>query len=429
MKIRANDFNSYQDFVNFISEHPEIKSRTEFKHKFSNLYSKFIEMKFKLGHPEWELPIETKRTAYNLNLDYSTLEDFQNFINENDLHSSGEFKKLNKSLHSRMARLGFAKKVIYVGKANTWLLDSPRKIQKFIIDNNIESRTELKTKFIQVWRNMLKIEKETGFYFIMAGKTTESRYEKAFKDELESRGITNYKTQVWINDNFRVDFIIDDKIIIEIHGEQHFDLSLSKRAWNSDVNVQDRDKLKKEFAIENGYKYYYFTYAKDYLERFGYFDKVFTDLDELFAEINIFTKRKEQILHMESFLPENEIVDISLSKKLDTLEKVLKFLQDEKICSPEQLKLEYRSLYATLESKGWIKKLYYYIPDGETGSMKNYRSVKDVQNLIIKLKILNRRDFRKRAYRVYNKAWRFNWLSQLKYYSEKDENLKDGEDE
>ena len=180
-------FNNFNDFKDFIKEHPEIKSRSEFKTEFPKIYNKFYNLK-KMRIITEEFPIETKRVNYSINTDFNALSKFQNYIDEHKFHSPKEFKEFNKALFDRMGRLGFARKVIYLGKANTWLLDTPGKIQQFIIDNEIESRVVLKRRFIQVWRNMLQMEKLYNIKFQML-TTLESSYESIFKKELELRNI------------------------------------------------------------------------------------------------------------------------------------------------------------------------------------------------------------------------------------------------
>ena len=106
------------------------------------------------------------------------------------------------------------------------------------------------------------MEKLYNIKFQMLGTTLESSYESIFKKELELRNI-DFNSQVPI-DNYRVDFLLSRNIIIEIHGEQHFDPNKAKEAWGSTVDVISSDKIKKQ-ALENlGYKVYYFTYAKSY---------------------------------------------------------------------------------------------------------------------------------------------------------------------
>ena len=38
-------FNNFNDFKDFIKEHPEIKSRSEFKTEFAKIYNKFYNLK------------------------------------------------------------------------------------------------------------------------------------------------------------------------------------------------------------------------------------------------------------------------------------------------------------------------------------------------------------------------------------------------
>ena len=409
-------FNNFNDFKDFIKEHPEIKSRSEFKTKFPKIYNKFYNLK-KMGIITEEFPIETKRVNYSINTDFNALSKFQNYIDEHKFHSPKEFKEFNKALFDRMGRLGFARKVIYLGKANTWLLDTPGKIQQFIIDNEIESRVVLKRRFIQVWRNMLQMEKLYNIKFQMLGTTLESSYESIFKKELELRNI-DFNSQVPI-DNYRVDFLLSRNIIIEIHGEQHFDPNKAKEDWGSTVDVISADKIKKQVLENLGYKVYYFTYAKSYLNKFGYFEKVFTDIDELFNQIGCEIEKDTDVkIPVENYKPDDIIINQSITKTINTFTDLQNFIYNNKIKSPKQFKFDYPTIHNHAEKYNWISRIYYYTEANEIGDIKNFKCLKDVQELIIKYKVINNKDFRKRFKRIQNKSWKNGWLDKIKYYSE-----------
>ena len=66
--------NTYEDFVQFISNHPEIVSRTQFKNQFPKEYSRFLLLKQRKVITQ-EFPIKSKRTSYSLNVKYKSLKD------------------------------------------------------------------------------------------------------------------------------------------------------------------------------------------------------------------------------------------------------------------------------------------------------------------------------------------------------------------
>ena len=68
----------------------------------------------------WKLEFIDKPVVYS---DYNTKEDFQNFIDTNNVRSPGEFKKINDGIYNRMYRLGLHKQVVYPEPARRSLLE------------------------------------------------------------------------------------------------------------------------------------------------------------------------------------------------------------------------------------------------------------------------------------------------------------------
>ena len=88
--INSSKFNTKKDFEDFINIHPEIKSITEFKNQYPILYNRFLRLKLNGILTSDDFPIKTKRPNYSLNLNYKTVEDFQRYINENNIKSSSD---------------------------------------------------------------------------------------------------------------------------------------------------------------------------------------------------------------------------------------------------------------------------------------------------------------------------------------------------
>lgn len=79
------------------------------------------------------------------------------------------------------------------------------------------------------------------------------KFVRSLLSQLEVNHITQLskKTFKWC-DKFRYDeYLLNEDVIIEIHGKQHYEES--GRAWGSLIDVQKNDELKKQLAFLNGY--------------------------------------------------------------------------------------------------------------------------------------------------------------------------------
>lgn len=74
-----------------------------------------------------------------------------------------------------------------------------------------------------------------------------SSIEKKFAQELENHNI-DYIQQVSILNKFRVDFLINDDIIVECDGDY----------WHNLSNIKEKDKIRDEILIKNGFKVFRF---------------------------------------------------------------------------------------------------------------------------------------------------------------------------
>ena len=430
------NFETYEEFENFIKFHSsEFSSRTEFKNKYPNIYGKFIWLR-QIGKITQELPIETKRKNYNLNLNYKTLEDFQKYVNDNKIKSGPEFEKLNTPLYRRGTRLKLIGKLTYYGKINYKLFDkSMINVQKFIYDNNIISKRDLKSRFPAVYRRYIKLRNETGDDVKFCEIDVDSSNESKFLSELIKSRIL-MKTQVNLKDKngielkYRYDFVNEEhKIVVEVHGPQHFDPNKAKEAWGSNRNEVDIDKIKNSIAKSAGYEILYFTYDKSKYESFGYFDKVFTDINEIISTLKNFIP-EEYDYELNHAIDKTKYEDLEYIVEVDsstigittispleikTVDDLLKVIYDNKIKSPTEFIERFPKLYAKAEKLKWIRKLYYYRKSGEEGDMKNYRTLLDVNNFIREANIKSNKDFKKRYPRLFNKCWRNNWINSLKY--------------
>lgn len=80
----------------------------------------------------------------------------------------------------------------------------------------------------------------------------------------------------------RYDFYLPDyNILIEHQGEGHF----GKGKYYSEELIK-HDRLKYQYAINNNIHIIYYTIYKTVYNKFGYFTRVLTNLENLIEEIN-----------------------------------------------------------------------------------------------------------------------------------------------
>ena len=76
---------SIEQAQNFINSHPELKNITELKHKYGSIYYKIRKNKLldKIIFPKQK----------SIEDNYNTVDDFQNFININNIKSPPQLRK------------------------------------------------------------------------------------------------------------------------------------------------------------------------------------------------------------------------------------------------------------------------------------------------------------------------------------------------
>lgn len=88
---------SIEQAQNFINSHPELKNITELKHKYGSIYYKIRKNKLldKIIFPKQK----------SIEDNYNTVDDFQNFININNIKSPPQLRKEFKSIYNKAKRL------------------------------------------------------------------------------------------------------------------------------------------------------------------------------------------------------------------------------------------------------------------------------------------------------------------------------------
>ena len=215
------------DFKKYIEENG-IKSREDFTRQ---IYRRFITF---LTKEEQNDLLPKKVNDYS---SFNTINDFQEYINENHIESHTEFMKNHRSLYERFIRM-------------------------FSNDGDRDklSYCESETKHHSYGEKcLIKLFKENNISY-----TTEKTFDK----------LKNIKL-------LRYDFYLPEyNILVEHHGEAHFGVGM----YYSEGLIEN-DKKKFEFANNNNITILYFTIYEKVYEEFGYFTEVLTDPQILIQKI------------------------------------------------------------------------------------------------------------------------------------------------
>ena len=237
--VDPKKFNSLQDFQNFINKN-NIKTYSEFRNNYWYLFNRLNFLSIKISLLNFPFGKRHRTSSYE---EYNTLSDFQNFIDLNNIETCTEFDKNFGGLSKRLNRLGF-------------------------------SLSELTFKI----------------------KNSSSHLEKNIRSFLEDKNI-NFIEQKKFKElgNLRYDFYLSDyNLILEPGGEQHF-IPINK--WGGEDGLKktkERDKRKYDYCIQNGITIlYYFEFSRkkvySILSQKGYMGEWFTDFD-------LFTNRILEII-------------------------------------------------------------------------------------------------------------------------------------
>ena len=227
--------NTPDDFNKFIEEN-DIKSPKEFEKRFKGGYEKVRKLSIldKLIYPE------RKNNWSHLN----TLDDFNKFIEENNIKNPKEFKKINGSVYSKAQRLNILDKLIYC-----------------------KGKSKIK-KEQSSW--------EVDIYNIIVGISIfiDPKRQVKFKDCKNKRKLP-----------FDIVFSLPNGkiIIIEIQGPRHYTQIFGEEKY---IPTRKNDLIKYRWAKgQNNVYLFYFSKPNYRLNENSYFHYIYTSEEELLNDI------------------------------------------------------------------------------------------------------------------------------------------------
>lgn len=328
--LKAKDFNTIEDYKNLLEKHPEIKTRSQFKEKFSFLYRHFCKLR-KDGIITGEFPLESK-LDYTY-IEYKTIEDFQKYIDENKIYSQKEFSKNNNGLYKRCALLRLLSKIEYGRDLNT-----VEDFQLFVDKFKIKGKYDLNQRFRSIYLRMkkLKVEDDLSFH----GKVNRFKQENKLFNTLE-------------------DF---QRFIDEHHIKSPIEL------YNNHRNIQRR-LIKLGFADKVSYGSEYDKH-KHLLQNYKSVKEIQTYIDMMNIKSRNELSEKHQPVYtnyLKLSIEEREelifLIEVINSDKIDLdnydFDNIQRFVVENGISSPDDFRIRFKKIYnryKRLRLYSWKKK-------------------------------------------------------------------------
>lgn len=272
---------SYKNIEKFIKDN-NINNRTKLQKLCWKIYREFKKLDKEMQ--DTLLPTKYSVEKHYFGSSFSTVDDFQNFINKNKISRPIVFRRTYPKIYDRLCRVLSKKEIAdlkYENKKRSYSnIKSIEDLQSFIDNNDIHSRKELHINY-------------SGLYVKFSGQLDKVIFKyngmslgENFLCKLFNENNIKYITQKVYPElkniqPLRYDFYLPEyNILIEHHGEEHFGKG---RYYNDTVLIND--KLKYKYAITNNIPILYFTIYKSDYKTLGYFTEVITDDNILIQRI------------------------------------------------------------------------------------------------------------------------------------------------
>ena len=295
-QINNKPFSNIEDFQLYVDKN-HIKSLKIFRKKYKTVYQKFLDFR-KSENIKYNLVFSEESKSFKYN-GLNTNEDFQNYINEHNIESKADFRN-NASLSSRYYKVvpKSERNLIFKKESRHHYfkdeLSSIDDFQEFIENNNIYRPIDFKNMFPKEYDRFCRVISKEDKHLLIYKSDLEHMPRKSYGERFLIKLFTDNNMVVISEKTFsdlknisylRYDiFLPEYNTLVEYHGEQHFD----KNTLYSSESLIENDKKKYEYAINNKIHILYFTLHKKSLKDFGYFTEVLTDSKVLIQRIKSF---------------------------------------------------------------------------------------------------------------------------------------------
>lgn len=277
-------------------------------------------------------------------------------------------------------------------------------IQEYVRKNRIKNKSSMRARYKRALRVLEKKDPSISIKFNTL--LVESSGEDFVIRKLIYYSIKNIKTGLVFPELIkntrpcRFDILlVDYDLIIEVNGKQHFGAGEAALDYWKDIdrNQQDIDKMKKSFAEKLGFKVVYFSLYKKEYEKFGYFDKVYFDVEDLLIDNNIPLNINKDF---EKSLEEFSITQVK-SKSRDSIKnRIQDYINLNNISSPTELKKK-KSVLLNLIYKYNLRTEIEFVRDKYDPAKIN--SIDDINRILKEKNILTLTLFKTKLVSLYSK--------------------------
>ena len=422
----------------FIDQH-DVQNPKDCSERFPRIYDKIIRKKFgqKIKYPN-------RLSGRGLPILYTTLEDFQELVNKNNICSAKEFEEKFPTDFHRMSRSGYARKIVYCETEE----------ERFIIENKIISGADMERRFLKIYRRFKYLGfncTEFSYYIIPKVKKEFPKKEKKIKPDPFPDFINLEDFQKYIDDNK----IVSGKNFRDINSKLHY--KAQKLGYISRIKYYPKPKVHnykvhpelttleafQDFIDKNNIQN-----AKDFANRFySVYDMISSRLGNGMAEKlkypKPFVSKLAEYKTLEDFqryVDENKIRNISDLKqknyslyikisgkkltnsivfendRMKSVDDFQKYIDDNNITRPKEFRYEHKTIYNLAYKLGILNNLKY---TNRINTYKEFQTAEDFQNFIDLHSDVIRKatDLYDNFRGVYTKAMEKGYLSQLKYNS------------
>lgn len=270
LKQNYSGYDTIEDIQKFVEEH-NIQSPTDFEARFSGLYQKLRKIDggfMKVIYPN-RITVKPGTWLY-----LKTIEDFQKFVDENNIQSPRDFEKNFSGVYDRLLNLKLHKFLKYPKRHTEFgplleTLINLENFQNYVDEGDFKSPGELRIRNKES-AAVYKKASRNGFLrkLNFKNKITDSSGEILIKKILRDNNIKfeEEKSFDWLiyKGKQRLDIFIPElNLGIEVHGEQHFTDRYMFTEKDTFELRRERDVNKYNLCIEHGVKLEYVALTSD----------------------------------------------------------------------------------------------------------------------------------------------------------------------
>lgn len=326
--------------------------------------------------------------------DFNTVEDFQQFIDNNKITRPLDFKKGYPSIYNRLVRKNFADKVNYPNRRTSLLyrdINSLEKINKFIKDNQIISSSDLKINYPIIYSraNNLRIISKLIFPKRTNPEEFVDYYQKFINDN-EIQNPTDFKKRFGgiyrklLKNKFARSVVYPNRLHTNIDN------------WDSIYNLESAQKFIDDNNIQN---------PKDFSNRF----------------LSGYAKLSKLGLRSKVIYPDRILY--SLVGEFNTVEDIQEFIDTHpEIYSAKSFERTYPKIYGRAKTLGIRTQLRYKASVANWGD--KYKTSEEMQEFIDNNNIQSPTEFLINFPQEYHKASNEGYLTKLVYPKRKESTIE-----